>query len=56
MTKEKCIFCNKCYNSPIDKAIDICPECESEAYEEYDKPDFKEMIMTYSDKTLGEYK
>ena len=52
MTKEKCVFCNKHYNSPIDKLIDICPECEQQSYEDYNTPDFQDMIMTYSDKTL----
>lgn len=30
---EKCVFCNKIYNSPIDKYIDICPNCEDCSYE-----------------------
>lgn len=29
MTKEKCVFCDAEYLSPIDKPIDICPVCEN---------------------------
>lgn len=28
MIKEKCIFCDAEYLSPIDKKYDICPICE----------------------------
>jgi len=56
MTKEKCIFCNKHYNSKIDHLIDICPNCEKSVYEDMyddiDQTELKHMIMTYSDKTL----
>ena len=58
MITEKCIFCDTIYKSPIDKLFDICPNCESSAIEDYDlnNEDMKQMIQTYSDKTLGENK
>lgn len=56
MIKEKCVFCDQEYMSPIDKAIDICPNCENSALEDYDQIEYKELIMTYSDKTLMENK
>ena len=56
MIKEKCVFCDQYYNSPIDKLIDICPNCENMALEDYDQTEYKELIMTYSDKTLGDNK
>jgi hypothetical protein len=28
MIKEKCVYCDKVYLSPIDKYEDICPNCE----------------------------
>ena len=31
--KEKCVFCGLKYISPIDKYIDICPNCEDLSYE-----------------------
>ena len=54
MIIEKCVFCDQTYQSTIDKAIDICPNCEQIAIEDYDQTEYKEMIMTYSDKTLKE--
>jgi len=33
MIKEKCIYCDKEYNSPIDKLFDICPNCEESSLE-----------------------
>ena len=56
MIVEKCVFCDQYYKSTIDKAIDICPKCENSIYDDYDTTDHKEMIMTYSDKILGENK
>lgn len=56
MIVEKCVFCEAIYKSTIDKKIDICPNCESSAYEDYDQSEYKDMIMTYDDKTLGENK
>jgi hypothetical protein len=56
MIIEKCVYCNQEYNSTIDKSIDICPNCERTEYEDYDNPEFKEMIMTYNDQTLSENK
>jgi len=53
MIVEKCVFCDKKYKSTIDKLIDICPNCENMAFDDYDQPDFKDMVMTYSDEVLG---
>ena len=53
---EKCVFCDQYYKSTIDKAIDICPNCENSCFDDYDTTEYKEMIMTYSDKVLGENK
>ncbi len=33
MIKEKCVFCDQVYNSPIDKLVGICPNCEVLALE-----------------------
>ena len=60
MIVEKCVFCDQYYKSTIDKAIDICPKCENSVYEDsydqIDQTELKHMIMTYSDKILGENK
>ena len=56
MITEKCIFCDQEYNSPIDKLFDICPNCENQAFDDYETIEYKELIMTYSDKTLGDNK
>ncbi len=58
MITEKCIFCNKKYKSTIDRKYDMCQKCsetEAEQYN-YDSLEHKELIMTYSDKTLGDNK
>ena len=34
----------------------ICQKCLDKIRNEYKTQEFKHMIMTYSDKTLGEYK
>ena len=56
MITEKCVFCDQYYKSTIDKAIDICPNCENSCFDDYDTTEYKDMIMTYSDKVLGENK
>jgi len=52
----KCEICNK------KSVLALCDKCalnlfdQTRTEENYKTPEFKDMIMTYSDKTLGESK
>jgi len=58
MTKK--YLCENCLEYFAEEYIlnKLCIECQDKLQypEDYKTPDFKYMIMTYSDKTLGEYK
>jgi len=57
MTQENSFPCRKCGEMFTEESGAsenfICENCYTE---DYRTPEFKYMIMTYSDKTLGEYK
>ena len=52
-----CEICNKKVSGNyLDSYCDDCIEKFDLLENDYDDPEFKDMIMTYSDKTLSEHK